>query len=709
MQAAFVRLILAALCMSVAATGLAQSPARMVRRTGPVTKLVERKPTAPQNTSAADPAPSEAQEPKPAPSIPKSPSLDGPSINFPDSAAAPPAASPKPISKPKPTATSPARTAARQFTAPRFGARATEGSKYADAAGALPQTADAAIRPIRLAPMAFREILPGVSTVAQLDAKWPSPSNDQTRLGNGHRIYLIEPYKQVDVLLKEGKVASITVYLNTPTPVEEVAAGFVPDGQRSVELPDENGLLLGVIYPERGVALGYAPETRQVERVLFEEIDHESFLLRAEQHMTLEPQLAIADVEFVLSRKPKHTGALWLAARIYRDAGKYSDALSKIEAALVEEPTNVWYRLTKAEILTDQGDYLQAKRICQRIATELSVVSDAPSREKRAKVERLLGDLVANGPERDFRQALEHHLATVKIIEPGLKDGNPAVRRAAKQILVEAYLGVANDIAWGNWQQKDRVVPKWLVEAHQTAEDLIDKEGGDEAVHLFVLRRALGASAGTQGKLDPVAWTKEAVKSAHHLVQASNDSWRRHRIEWELGLALYDALQADQARGYHDHALSNSALVVKYLESSAKHREQTPHEAYVLGRLYFRVGAIHAVDLEDHRTAIAWFDKAIPLLDRPLPATVMADIGRLGESFVSMGISYWEVGERENAVRLTEHGLGLIQQGVKDRVMPPEALGIPYTNLAFMYKDLGQADKAAEYAELAEKMDTQRR
>ncbi len=155
--------------------------------------------------------------------------------------------------------------------------------------------------------------------------------------------------------------------------------------------------------------------------------------------------------------------------------------------------------------------------------------------------------------------------------------------------------------------------------------------------------------------------------------------------------------------------MSNSALVVKYLEGAAAHRQQTPHEMYLLGRLYFRVGALHAIEKQDHATAVAWFDKSRPLLERPLPTTATADVGWVGESFVSMAISYWEVGRRDDGVRLTEHGLALVEQGIKEKVIGEHALTAPYTNLAFMHRELGDANKADGFIEMAGRADETRR
>jgi tetratricopeptide (TPR) repeat protein len=557
---------------------------------------------------------------------------------------------------------------------------------------------------VRLNPASFREVQPGISTLALLESKWGQSIRDQTKLGTGTRTYAIAPFKQIDVVIEQGKVVSIVAQLAQPLTIDEVTEQFLPDAANPIEVLDESGQALGVAFPERGLALGYASDAKDVSQLLFDPIDHELFFLRAERNQHRAPQQSLADLEFVLKQNARHGPALALAAQICHQAGRLTDAASHIDRALETAPTNAAYQLTKAEILAESGDFTASKQTCQRVLAQARL---AP--ELKARAHCLLGDFLAAGPERDYKRAIEQHLAAIGAAQPLATSQRAITRRAAKQVLVCAQLGVANDIAWGFWQQKDKVVPKWLVAAHEVAEELIDKEGADESLHLLVLRRALAASAGTQGKLDPVMWTKEAVKTARRLIDASDDAWRRGRLEWELGLALYDALQADQARGYHDHALSNSSLVVKYLESAMKQRQETPHGAYLLGRLYFRVGAIHAVELNDHRTAVAWFQKALPLLERPQPTTALADVGRLGESFVSMGISYWESGRRDEALRLTQHGIALVTQGVKDRALEEEALVVPYSNLAFMHRELGNLKQADSYTEMATRLDGTRR
>jgi tetratricopeptide (TPR) repeat protein len=581
-------------------------------------------------------------------------------------------------------------------------------SPMADAIGALPPRTTESVEPVRLAPLAFHGITPAISTISELDNRWGPPSQDRSRQGNGRRHYKIEPHKNVEVAIEQGKVTSVVVYLTTPLDIEKSRTRFAPGGLNPVEITDESGEPLGLAYPERGVTFSYANGSREVARVLFESIDEESFLLRAQTNWRTQPRQSLADAQFVLSRKPDHAAAHWCAAQINYEAGQLGDASKAIEKALKVQPANAEFLLTKCRILAESGDYTTARQICQSVLDSESGGA-AGSPETRAKALCLMGDLLAAGPGRDYKRALDYHLAAIQSANQHRESRRPSLRRAAKLVLVEANLGAGNDIAWGYWQQKERIVPKWLSAADTVADDLIRNEGADPAVHLLVVRKSLAASAGTQGKVDPVDWTKDAIRTARELAKATDDAWRRQRLEWELGLALYDALQADQARGYHEHALSNSALVVKYLEAAATHRQQTPHEVYLLGRLYFRVGVLHAIEKQDHMTAVAWFDKSRPLLERPLPAAAASDVGWVGESFVSMGISYWQVGRKEDGVRMTEHGLALVEQGIKDKVIGEHALTAPYTNLAFMHRELGDETKASGFIEMAGRADETRR
>jgi hypothetical protein len=117
--------------------------------------------------------------------------------------------------------------------------------------------------------------------------------------------------------------------------------------------------------------------------------------------------------------------------------------------------------------------------------------------------------------------------------------------------------------------------------------------------------------------------------------------------------------------------------------------------------LYFQMGAVHAVHQLDHMKAAQWYDKAEPLLTSEWPKSELYSPRREGEMMVSMGVTYWQLGEQARALQLTQSGVNLVEMAVEDGILAKTALAVPYGNLATMYKNVGEMTNAAKYAELA--------
>ncbi len=254
-----------------------------------------------------------------------------------------------------------------------------------------------------------------------------------------------------------------------------------------------------------------------------------------------------------------------------------------------------------------------------------------------------------------------------------------------------------------------RVVPKWLAQANDLARDLIEHEDADPEIRLKVAREALFATAGGRGAWDAADWIQLAQDTATTLLETTEDPLRRKWLEWELGLALSNLLEFESQGGLNEQTLGDALRALKHLNEGAAYRQPTAEDGYLVGRLYFQVGVICAVRRKDHATAVTWFEQALPWFDGSLPASVAAQPGRSGDMLVSMGISFWEIGRREEGVRLTQRGADLLASAVKARQLSSQALAIPYGNLAAMHRTLGHADKARQFAELAESHDVKRR
>lgn len=556
--------------------------------------------------------------------------------------------------------------------------------------------------PIPIEPASFNGITPGQSTRQKLESTWGKPKQVRNQGGVDVYLYHIEPFPRIEVALIDQKVTSIMIWLEEAFPANQVAEQLDLGRIHPVFISNELGEILGQGYPERGVIFGFEPTkepgkaTKKVVQIILEPVSAELFLLRAETYLDSHPSRAQADLDQVLKLAPKHARAYWLRSRVLGSLGQTAQAVEAGKEAVQLDPGNPHYRLTYAQLLCEVGQQEEARRQAQQ-AIQLS------DRRPHVKAQALclLADLASQGPKQDWKQALDFYVEAIKTAEPLGSSPHPAVRLAAKNALVEAHLGAAYTIAWGLFKQKEAAVPKWLARASAFAEEIIANEGGTEAYRFHVACRALAAYVGLQGKLDPSEWADKALQTGQHGLSTAEDAHLKDQIAWKLGTALYDALQVYQFRGENSKALQYGELARRTLEQCSSERQQTFAYNYLLGRVYFRLGAIHAVGREDHRTAITWYDKAIPLLSTPIPEEGFTELARHGETFVSMAVSYWEAGQREKALDLSQRGLALMEQAVRNGTADRAVLTVPYGNLALMHQALGRNTEAQQFAEMA--------
>jgi tetratricopeptide (TPR) repeat protein len=560
---------------------------------------------------------------------------------------------------------------------------------------------------IGIAPLeaaSFKGVTPGATTAVEIEREWGQPKEINKQNGALVHLYAVDRFDRVEVSFSEDKVTSVIIRFPKSMAADAIAQQLELTNVRPVFISNENGQILGQSYPERGVLFAFEPNAEtpakpsmKVAHIILEPITAEPFVLRAETHIDSNTKTTLLDLEQALKLQPENARALWLYSRALMSAGESEKALVAGAKAVSLEPDNAKYRVTRAQIMGQAGRVADA---IQEARKAMDIAKDRPHVLARAQC--LMGDLLASGQKPDYKQAVKYHMDAVKTAEPLTSDKHPAIRLAAKEVFLDAHLGAAHDIAWGEWKDKEAAVSKWLGRATVLADELVKTESGTEDLRFHAYTRALAASVGLRNGVDPAEWTKQTVRYGDELIEATKDPLRKAQIQSDLGAALYDALQVFQMRGDHDLAMKYGKQAIEYLEQSEKLKPSSA-SPYLLGRLYFRLGAIQAIRDKNHLEAVKWFDKAAPLLEKPLPKDSLADIGRHGETFVSMGVSYWEVGQREKAVRMTQQGVTLMEQAVKQSMFAESALAIPYSNLATMHRQLGADDDAARFQKMAAK------
>ncbi|HBT77314.1 MAG TPA: hypothetical protein DEB39_10430, partial [Planctomycetaceae bacterium] len=484
---------------------------------------------------------------------------------------------------------------------------------------------------------------------------------------------------------------------------------------KAVMIPNERGEIIGEVFPEKGVFFLFPPVDSArpglwVNQIAIEPVTAEPFVLRAEALTTEQPTEALRDLLDAVRIDPKDAKAHGLLAQVQLTQGNIDAALVNCEQAIRLDEQRPAYHITLARIFIQMNRPEEAKQYLE----ETILISDRYPHEK-AQALAIIGDLYRTGVQPDYEAAINYHSDAIRLASTLQNHANSTIRLAAKETLFLAHLGAAQDIAWGQWNDKEESINKWLARAKDIALDpevmKTKRISADFLLRLAITALATQIGFPPESDIDP--YVRKVIQTGDELIDGTNDPILKQKYQWDTGLALYDAVQIYQIRRDYTPALRYGELTVKYMEGGiAERRSDT--DLYLLGRLYFRLGAIHAIGKKNHSAAIEWFDRAKPVFERLLPKINPEELGRLGETLVSMGVSYWEMNQQDEAIRLSERGLRQIEKGVKYGSVDSSALTIPYSNLATMYEKLNRSVDARKYRSLAEELkasghETQRR
>jgi len=553
-------------------------------------------------------------------------------------------------------------------------------------------------------PASFRGVHPGKTTRAEIEATWGAGEPFTTDEGEQAVAWSIEPFDRVEVAIEQDVVTAIRIKLAEAVPIAELAKQLEISELRTVSILDEEGRSIGEVYPERGVILSVEPGTRAADGIMIEPLDPEAFVLRAEGEMESSAANAVADLNYAIQLDPEHVRAHRLLLAMSSEQGKWNEALRLAETAVRLDPQDIWTRIKHASVLLALDRPDEARVVLEHVAA-----SEGPSPLVMAQVKRLLGRAALAGPQPDHQEAVEHFADAIRRAAPLAAKKSPAMQAAATEVLLGAHLGTARAIAEGTWQQKSRVIPKWIARSETIVTDFKGSDTEKLILELQLCRGVLASSAGSTEAGEPLPWVKRLLELRERMGEAMTDPWRRRQVDWEVGLGLRDALTAAEKRGDATDMLDNATLTAAYLERGAEHRDLTVTERRDVGELLFRIGIMHSLQRGDHATAVTWFDRVVPLWE-PEEATDVAasasDAGRFGESYVSMAISYWQIGRREDALALSQRGVGLMVAAVEARTLDERALAVAYGNLATMYAEEGDDRQSRAYAEMASRAES---
>ena len=220
-------------------------------------------------------------------------------------------------------------------------------------------------------------------------------------------------------------------------------------------------------------------------------------------------------------------------------------------------------------------------------------------------------------------------------------------------------------------------------------------------LHVYRMRTAEHACHGFQTSLFLLI-----TDGASAVLSKSTDKYYRTQVQLLLAESMLHASKIHRSHGKYDMALKFANNGLALLDNSSEDIEETPHDKYLKSQLCFAIGSIKAIRDEDHPEAVEWYTKARSAVVGSNFITPLYSNQGHGQMYVSMGLSYWEVGEQEKAIKVTQTGANLMKQAVESGSLQLQAMAVPYGNLATMHGKLGKGSKSQEYAKLVAKLES---
>ncbi len=561
--------------------------------------------------------------------------------------------------------------------------------------------------------ISFHGITPGLSKRINVLRTWGDPRSEDTQADELK--YRFDDLPSVWVRFKDNLVESIEVELAEPSSAVTLSRKLELQRIRPVVVQDSEGRDIAQVFPERGVTLNYATEelgltiasdsnseesdSPRIESILLQPIQAQSFHDRAMANVDRSYTNTIADLEAAIRLDGQLGEARATLAELHSKLGKAVTAERYAAEAVDVEPQQAKHRLKWAKCLRQLARY-------DRAVEEVRTVLETPDIQPlvRAKALHEMGLLAAFGSKKVARSSIKLHSKAIEIADELAVGDDRLTRLEAKALLVEAHLAVAVEISRGAWQKKDESVPQWIERASALAEAMIDEDDAYLGLRLKVAVSALAAAANLEKPINPLLWIEEAENTVDDIKTSIFDSLALNQYKWQLGLAYFHGSQIEHRRSEPESAIHLGELADEQLAELSLQRDEMPDTSYLMGRLYFQIGAVHAVHYDDHLTACQWYDEAIDRLLNPVPVTTVAVPQQHGDALVSMGVSYWSQDDRTRAIELTEAGVELIEAAVDAGLLEGETLMVSYNNLSAMHQAQGEQEPAARYEQLAKKI-----
>lgn len=344
------------------------------------------------------------------------------------------------------------------------------------------------------------------------------------------------------------------------------------------------------------------------------------------------------------------------------------------------------------------------------------------------------GDILSLNKKNNLEQAFFCHrraaeqgeklLEAGKVVRGKMVPLTNAERVSVQELLLNALLGIAGDVAAGPWDLKVQNTQKWLTKAQLLMEEIFKTQEVQRPKEAHRLRyetlfRSLTILCSLQGEITDCL--NEFLTENLTVLKQAESSQEYVEICMNSSLILDDASQICVSR--NETAIAQKCLnraIAMMVQIEKNKKELNINETFLFSQLYYHKGMIFSrmasqespqetMASEEqnrkskalHREAVVWYDKSIPYLTEVIKKKEWKDLLQLGTIVNGMSVSYTETGNTKKAYVLLKTAIFCIEQHVESHPNDKKQLMTPYQNMLQLLEFLG---KTEEMNEIRQKM-----
>ncbi len=374
----------------------------------------------------------------------------------------------------------------------------------------------------------------------------------------------------------------------------------------------------------------------------------------------------------------------------------------------------------KIEYLARRGNFEQASELLEEVRKKFL---DNPMIAFRANI--VEGDIQMILPTPDAAHAFQCHRRAAQQADALLEAGKfiggrkysliVGEKQRVKELRMDAWLGIAADIASGPWDKKEENTEKWLqkVMTELTEATKEDAGGADTCTILKyrILYRVTAIEITLKNQEKIVPYADSFLSASMEMLKTVKSAARYYEICTKSASVLDDAASLCMLSGKFDAANRFLQRAISMMELvQTKKKDVSSDETFLLAQLYYHFGQIYALQaeqeseksdanasLEAHKEAVKWYEKSIPHLMTVIKSKQLRDLLQLGVIVNGMSVSYAEIGNTKRAITLLKTGIFCLEHHADAHPEDKFQLEIPYKNMIELMEFTGDEYEKAQY------------